>query len=59
MYDGEVNPSVWLDDYHLTFRVVEGSDDHFIIQYLPIYLGTRPELGSITYPPTAFAAGWT
>jgi hypothetical protein len=38
-YDGEVNPSVWLEDYRLTCRAAGPGDDYFIIQYLPIYLG--------------------
>jgi hypothetical protein len=37
-YDGKTNPSVWLEDYHLTCRVGGADDDLFIIQFLPIYL---------------------
>jgi hypothetical protein len=37
-YDGKTNPSVWLEDYHLACRVGGANDDHFIIQFLPIYL---------------------
>jgi hypothetical protein len=37
-YDGKTNPSVWLEDYHLTCRVGGANDGLFIIQFLPIYL---------------------
>jgi hypothetical protein len=30
-YDGKTNPSVWLEDYHLTCRVGGVDDDLFII----------------------------
>jgi hypothetical protein len=29
---------VWLEDFHLAYRVVRADDDLFIIQYLPLYL---------------------
>jgi hypothetical protein len=34
-YDGKMNPSVWLEDYHLACRA---DSDMCIIQFLPIYL---------------------
>jgi hypothetical protein len=37
-YDGKTNPGIWLEDYHLTCRASGAEDDHFIIQFLPIYL---------------------
>jgi hypothetical protein len=37
-YDGKTNPSVWLEDYRLKYRVGGVNDDLFIIQFLPIYL---------------------
>jgi hypothetical protein len=37
-YDGKTNPSIWLEDYHLTCRVGKENDDLFIIQLIPIYL---------------------
>jgi hypothetical protein len=30
-YDGKTNPSIWLEDYHLTCRVGRANDDLFII----------------------------
>ena len=38
-YTGDTNPGVWLEDYRLACRAGGASDDHFIIQYLPICLG--------------------
>jgi hypothetical protein len=37
-YDCKTNPSVWVEDYHLTCGAVGVDDNHFIIQFLPIYL---------------------
>jgi hypothetical protein len=37
-YDGETNPSVWLEDYRLTCHVGGATDDLFIIKILPLYL---------------------
>jgi hypothetical protein len=37
-YDDKTNPSVWLEDYHLTGRAGRADDHFFIIQFLPIYL---------------------
>jgi hypothetical protein len=37
-YDFKVNPSVWLEDYHLTCRAGRANYDLLIIQFLPIYL---------------------
>jgi hypothetical protein len=35
-YNGKTNASVWLEDYHLTYRVGGANDDLFIIQcYYP------------------------
>jgi hypothetical protein len=35
-YDGKTNPSIWLEDYHITCRVGGADDDLYIIQFLPI-----------------------
>jgi hypothetical protein len=37
-YDGKTNPSVWLEDYRLTYRVGGVDNDFLMIQFLPIYL---------------------
>jgi hypothetical protein len=37
-YDGETNPSVWLEDNRLACMVGGANEDLFIIQFLPIYL---------------------
>jgi hypothetical protein len=37
-YGNKKNPSVVLEDYHLTCRASGAYDDLFIIQFLPIYL---------------------
>jgi hypothetical protein len=37
-YDGKTNPSVWLEDYHLTCKMSRADNDLFIIQFLRIYL---------------------
>jgi hypothetical protein len=37
-YEGETNPSIWLEDYHLTWRVGGVDNDLLIIQFLSIYL---------------------
>ena len=39
MYTGETNLGIWLEDFWLTYRAKGVDDDHFIIQYLPIYVG--------------------
>ena len=38
-YTGETNPGIWLEDFRLAYRAGGVDDDHFIIQYLPIYMG--------------------
>jgi hypothetical protein len=38
-YDGETNLDHWLEDYCLTLKV-EGLDDDFIVQYLPLLLSS-------------------
>jgi hypothetical protein len=37
-YDGETNPSVWLEDYCLACQARGVNEDLFVIQFLPIYL---------------------
>jgi hypothetical protein len=37
-YDGNTNPSIWLEDYRLVCRACRVDADLFIIQFLPIYL---------------------
>ncbi|KAF8652000.1 hypothetical protein HU200_062940 [Digitaria exilis] len=37
-YDGETDPSVWLDDFRLACRVGGAFDDKVIIRNLPLYL---------------------
>jgi hypothetical protein len=38
-YDGDANPSVWLEDYRLACHVGGATDDLFVIKNLPLYLG--------------------
>jgi hypothetical protein len=37
-YEGETNPSIWLEDNRLTWRVGGADNDLLIIQFLSIYL---------------------
>jgi hypothetical protein len=37
-YDGETNPSVWLEDYRLACHNGGASDDLFVIKSIPLYL---------------------
>lgn len=37
-YDGETDPSVWLDDLRLACRAGGATDDKVIIRNLPLYL---------------------
>ena len=37
-YSEDTNPTVWLEDFRLTYRAGRVDDDLFIIQYLPLYL---------------------
>ena len=34
-----MNPGIRLEDFRLAYRARGVDDDHFIIQYLPIYVG--------------------
>ena len=36
-----MNPEIWLEDFWLTYQSEGVDDDHFIIQYLPIYVGAH------------------
>jgi hypothetical protein len=38
-YNGDTNPSVWLEDYRLAFHIGGATGDLFIIKNLPLYLG--------------------
>jgi hypothetical protein len=38
-YDGDTNPSVWLEDYRLACHTGGATDDLFVIKNLPLYLG--------------------
>jgi hypothetical protein len=38
-YDGDTNPSVWLEDYRLVCHAGGATDDVFIIKNLPLYHG--------------------
>jgi hypothetical protein len=38
-YDGDTNPSVWLEDYRLACHADGATDDLFVIKNLPLYLG--------------------
>jgi hypothetical protein len=38
-YDGDTNPSVWLEDYRLACHTDGATDDLFVIKNLPLYLG--------------------
>ena len=42
-YTRETNPEIWLEDFWLACRAGGVDDDHFIIQYLPIYVGEHDE----------------
>jgi hypothetical protein len=37
-YDGTTNPVVWLEDYHLNYRMMGIKYDPMIIQFLRIHL---------------------
>jgi len=37
-YDGETNPSVWLEDYRLACHAGGAEDDFFVIKNLPLHL---------------------
>jgi hypothetical protein len=37
-YSGDTNPTMWLEDFSLTYRASGADDDLFIIQYFPLYL---------------------
>ena len=37
-YAGETNPSLWLDNYHLSCQAGGAEGDDFIICNLPLYL---------------------
>ena len=37
-YSRDTNPAMWLEDFHLVYRVAGADDDLFIIQCLPLYL---------------------
>jgi hypothetical protein len=37
-YDNKTNPSIWLENYCLVCKADRVNDDHFIIQFLLIYL---------------------
>jgi hypothetical protein len=39
IYDGDTNPSVWLEDCRLACHAGGVTDDHFVIKNLPLYLG--------------------
>jgi hypothetical protein len=43
-YDGTTNLGVWLEDYHLAYRMVRIKDDHLIIQFLPFHLARGKSL---------------
>jgi hypothetical protein len=38
-YDGNTNPSVWLEDYRLACHAGGATDDLFVIKNMPLYLG--------------------
>jgi hypothetical protein len=38
-YDGDTNPSVWLEDYQLACHAGGATGDLFVIKNLPLYLG--------------------
>jgi hypothetical protein len=38
-YDGDTNPSVWLEDYRLACHAGGATDNLFVINNLPLYLG--------------------
>lgn len=37
-YDGETNPSIWLDDFRLACRAGGATSDEVVIRNLPLYL---------------------
>ena len=56
-YGGESNPSVWLEDYRLACRAGGANDDHFIIQYLPLYLADSARAW-LEYLPAGCIRNW-
>jgi len=58
-YTGETNPGIWLEDFWLACRAGGVDDDHFIIQYLPIYVGEHVRACSNSSHVTASTTGRT
>jgi hypothetical protein len=56
-YNGETNPSVWLEDYRLACRAGGADDDFFIIRHLPLYLADSARAWLEHLPPRRIN-GW-
>jgi hypothetical protein len=50
-YDGETNPSVWLEDYRLACHNGGVGDDIFIIKSLPLYVADSARTWLEHLPP--------
>ena len=46
-----MNPDIWLVDFRHTYRARGVDDDHFIIEYLPIYVGEHVQAWLEFLPP--------
>jgi hypothetical protein len=63
-YDGDTNPSVWLEDYRPACHAGGATDDLFVIKNMPLYLGDsartwlehlpRDKINDWTYPCRVF-----
>jgi hypothetical protein len=42
-YDGDTNPSIWLEDYRLACHAGGATDDLFVIKNPPLYLGNSAQ----------------
>ena len=47
----ETNPGIWLEDFRLACHAEGVDDDHFMIQYLPIYVGEHVRAWLEFLPP--------
>jgi hypothetical protein len=57
-YDGDTNPSVWLEDYRLVYHTGGTTDDLFIIKNLPLYLGDSASMW-LKHLPRGKINDWT
>jgi hypothetical protein len=49
-YNGDTNPSVWLEDYRLACHAGGATNDLFVVKNLPLYLGVSARTGLENLP---------